>query len=222
MKKIEKSLSLATAYKKWLDNLNSSNTNHPNYNSSDFRFYKDIVANLLWVQKGLCAYTEMYLMDYDRVKPSEWKKGRFKKFDFMGQLDHYDSTLKDDKGWEWTNFFLVHSDVNVKVKGTKKVNAILKPDEATYNPFYYLEYDYSSHFFSPNKERDFSLKLKILDDINALGLNYQPISDYRKEYLKPIIDDVQLGKLTLVEARASLKKFFTSFEMSVTILELDA
>jgi len=105
MRKIEKSLSLATIYKKWLDETNSTGVKHPEYNSSEFRFYKDIVANLLWVQKGLCAYTEMYLMDYDRVKPSEWKKGRFKDFDFMGQLDHYESTLKKDKGWDGLTFF---------------------------------------------------------------------------------------------------------------------
>lgn len=109
----------------------------------------------------------------------------------------------------------------MKVKGQRKINSILKPDESTYDPFYYLEYDYSSHFFSPNKDRDFNLKLKILEDINTLGLNYQPISDYRREYLKPIIDDVQLGKLSLEDARDSLKKFFTSFEMSVNVLDLD-
>ncbi len=222
MRKIDKDLSLATVYKKWLEDKNAKGNKHPEYTSSNFRFYNDIVANLLWVQGGLCAYTEMYLMKVDVVNPTEWKKGRFKDFDFMGQLDHYDSSLKADKGWEWTNFFLVHSDVNVKVKRSKKVNAILKPDVSTYNPFYYLEYDYGTHFFSPNKELDFGLKRKILEDINALGLNYQPIIDYRKEYLKPIIDDMQLGKLSFEEAKEKLFKFYTAFEMSVQTLALNA
>jgi hypothetical protein len=85
-----------------------------------------------------------------------------------------------------------------------------------------LEYDYGTHFFSPNKERDFGLKRKILEDINALGLNYQPIIDYRKEYLKPIIDDMQLGKLSFEEAKEKLFKFYTAFEMSVQTLALNA
>lgn len=219
MRKIQKDATLATAYKKWLDALNKSGKNHPTYTSS-FRFYKDIVANLLWVQKGLCAYTEMFLVNPDIVKPSEWKNGRFKDFDFMGHLDHYDSKLKTDKGWEWNNFFLVHSDVNVKVKGTKKVNSLLKPDEAAYNPFYYLEYDFKAHHFYPNGDRELDLQKKILEDINTLGLNYQPIIDYRKDYLKPIIDDVLLGQLTVEQGKGKLSKFYTAFEMTIQSLGL--
>jgi hypothetical protein len=129
MRKIDKDLTLATAYKKWLQELNKDGKDHPEYSSAN-KFYKDIVANLLWVQKGLCAYTEMFLVDHTDLDPSEWKKGRFKEFEFLGHLDHYDSTLKKKKGWEWTNFFVVHSDVNVKRKGQKPVQGVLKPDES--------------------------------------------------------------------------------------------
>lgn len=217
MKKIEKDLSLATSYKKWLEDLDKSKQNHPEYKSSQ-GYYYDIVANLLWVQKGLCAYTEMYLINPDDVKPEKWEKGKFKKFEFLGQLDHYNSSLKKTKGWEWTNFFMVHSDVNVKRKGSKKVNEVLKPDKKEYDPFYFLEYDFKTHNFVPNRERDFHQQKLILEDINTLGLNFKPIIDYRKEYLMPLIDDMLLGKTTIAEARKKLKNFYTAFEMSISHL----
>ena len=219
MQKIKKELSLAKVYKSWLDGLSKDNKDHPEYKSAT-RFYYDVVANLLWVQKGLCAYTEMYLVDLKHVNPKEWKKGRFNKFEFLGHLDHYDSSLKSKKGWEWNNFFVVHSDVNVKRKGSKKVNGILKPDEGQFSPFYFLQYDFKTHCFVPNSEREFDLQRKILEDINVLGLNFRPIIDYRREYLMPIIDDVLIGKSTLNEARTKLFQFYTSFEMIVKELSI--
>ena len=218
MRKINKKLELATAYKKWLDAINKSGKNHPKYNSSNFRFYYDIIANLLWVQDGLCAYTEMYLINKNHVASNKFTIGKIQRFDFLGQLDHYDSLLKDTKGWEWTNFFMIHSDVNRK-KNDKPVNSILKPDKDDYDPFYFLEYDFRTYNFIPNKERDFDLQLKILQDINFLGLNFQPIIDYRRDELNPIIDKVDLGTMTVAEARRGLKKFYTAFEMSLKHIE---
>lgn len=194
---------------------------HPVYTSSNHRFYYDVVANLLWVQKGLCAYTEMYLIDPKDVTPSKWSSGKFKKFDFLGQLDHYDSSLKSTKGWEWNNFFMVHSDVNTKLKNAKKVNSILKPDSDEYNPLYYLEYDFQTHNFIPNRERTLTEQRRILEDINTLGLNFKPIIDYRREYLNPIIDDVLLGISDLNKAKQKLFKFYTAFEMSIKELKLE-
>jgi hypothetical protein len=220
MQKIAKDLTLATAYKRWLTDLKKSGKDHPQYSSAN-KYYYDIVANLLWVQKGLCAYTEMYLLNQQDVAPGNWNAGKFKKFEFLGQLDHYDSKLKKQKGWEWTNFFVVHSDVNVKRKGQKSTHGILKPDDPKYDPFYYLEYDFKTHNFLPNSERDIPLQHKILEDINTLGLNFKPIIDYRREYLTPLIDDVQLGKLTLVKATQRLKSFYTAFEMSIQSLKLE-
>ena len=49
MQKIDKSLTLATEYKKWLDSINKK-AKHPIYTSSNHRFYYDVIANLLWVQ----------------------------------------------------------------------------------------------------------------------------------------------------------------------------
>jgi len=219
MRKIDKSVTLATAYNKWLNSLNKAGTDHPEYKSSH-KYYHDIVANLLWVQKGLCAYTEMYLVNMNDVEPANWDAGRFKDFDFLGHLDHYDSSLKKKKGWEWNNFFVVHSDVNVKIKGQKKVHGILKPDKPKFNPFHYLEYDFKTHNFLPNRNRDLPLQRKVLDDINTLGLNFKPIIDYRREYLAPIIDDVSIGKLTLAKAKDRLFQFYTAFEMSINSLGL--
>jgi hypothetical protein len=218
MRKINKNLALATAYKSWLEKLAKDGSDHPAYNSANHKFYYDIVANLLWVQQGLCAYTEMYLINPADIEPKKWEKGKFSKFEFLGQLDHYNPSLKDKLGWDWDNFFMVHSDVNVKRKGQKKGNNILKPDEAHYDPLYYLEYDFKTHNFLPNRSRDFDEQQKILEDIHILGLNFKPIIDYRKDYLKPLMDDVLLGKVTIVEARKSLQKFYTAFDMSINNL----
>ncbi len=220
MRKIEKPLSLATAYKTWLDNINMLGNNHPKYNSSNFRFYKDIIANLLWVQKGLCAYTEIYLTNPGIVNPSKWEQGKINNLSFFGQLDHYDSTLKITRGWEWTNFFLVHSDVNMKVKNDIGVNGILKPDSDSYNPFDFLEYNYNNHSFKPNSVKSFEEQKNILAEINVLGLNFQPTIDIRKQYLRPIIDDIELGQKNIEETRERLFQFYTAFEMSILELGL--
>ncbi len=219
MRKIDKKLELATAYKKWIDKLTAENKNHPVYSSSKNKYYYDIVANLLWVQSGLCAYTEMFLMNPADVRPENWKNGAFTKFDFMGQLDHYDSKLKTSKGWDWNNFFVVHTDVNTKVKRDKKFNGILKPDKVDYDPFYFLQYDFKTHFFIPNKTRTIQEQVLILEDIGVLGLNYKPIIDYRKEYLKPLVDEVDLGFSSIEEIRNKLIKFYTAFEMSIIDLK---
>lgn len=219
MKKILKSLTLATEYKKWLDLINKKAA-HPKYNSSNHRFYYDVIANLLWVQKGLCAYTELYLSDVTHLNASKWKSGKFKKFEFKGQLDHYDATLKDNKGWDWINFFMIDSDVNRK-KNDKKMNGLLKPDEDNYDPFYFLQYDFKTHHFIPNNQRTNKEQDKILEEISILGLNFQPIIDHRKKYITPIIDEVSLGIKTVEDARKSLYQFYTSFEMSLRDLKIE-
>jgi hypothetical protein len=219
MKKIDKDLALATSYKKWLEGLKGKK--HPTYTSSNHKYYYDIIANLLWVQQGLCAYTEMFLINKNNVSKEKWAKGGFPKFEFLGQLDHFNPTLKEKKGWEWDNFFVVHSDVNVKRKRDKKINGIIKPDKETYDPFYFLEYDFKQHHFLPNRNRTTKEQDLILEDVNTLGLNFQPIIDYRIEYLKPIIDEVQLGIITIAKARQKLNKFYTAFEMSLSSLGLN-
>ncbi len=220
MQKIEKSLTLAAEYKKWLDGINKKSI-HPKYSSSNHRFYYDVIANLLWVQKGLCAYTELFLCDVKHLDKSNWKNGKFTQFDFKGQLDHYDATLKEKKGWEWNNFFMIDSDVNRK-KNDKKMSGYLKPDQEDYDPFYFLQYDFKTHNFIPNSLRTEKEQDKILEEINILGLNFQPIIDNRKSYITPLIDEVALGIKSYAAVRKNLYQFYTSFEMSLRSLQLQS
>ncbi|MCW3110200.1 MAG: hypothetical protein JWQ09_4706 [Segetibacter sp.] len=220
MQRIDKGNILALVYKDWIDKIESNNEDHPEY-SSKHEFYLDIVANLLWVQKGLCAYTEMMLFDPADLSADKWVNGRFGgKFKFFGHLEHYDESLKKTKGYLWSNLFVAHSDVNTKNKGSKKVNYVLKPDLDNYDPFFLLQYDFRSHHFFPNADRDEDLQIKILEDINVLGLNFQPVVQQRRKKLTSLIESVRLRQKTLIEAKAELFEFYTSFEMSLRALSL--
>jgi hypothetical protein len=84
-----------------------------------------------------------------------------------------------------------------------------------------LQYDFKTHNFLPNSDRNIVLQKKVLDDINTLGLNFKPIIDYRREYLTPLIDDVRIGVLTIKKAKDRLIQFYTAFEMSITSLNLE-
>jgi hypothetical protein len=218
MRKIDKSQILATTYKTWLDSLNEI---HPEYASSSDKYYYDIVANLVWIQGGLCAYTEMILNDKSAVKPEKWKEGGFKKFEVKGALDHYFPNLKKTTGWDWNNFFLIDYDINTKIKGSKIPNGILKPDQENYDPFYFLQYNYDLHKFEANNNRDFDFQLRIKHDIDILGLNYGPIIYLRKVYLQQQFSDLITGHRDLNYIKNNLNQFYTAFEMSMRQLNLD-
>jgi hypothetical protein len=68
MQKIDKSKKVATAYHTWLKSL--KNKKQPPY-SATFRFYKDVLMNLLICQNGLCAYTEMSLLSEADLKKAQ-------------------------------------------------------------------------------------------------------------------------------------------------------
>jgi hypothetical protein len=214
MRKLDKTEILAIGYKNWQDGF-LHNEPHPKYNSSAGKFYYDIIANLIWIQKGLCAYTEFRMQDFTKCTPENWNNNTFKKFDFAGELDHYNPSLKNTQGWLWDNFFLIDSDVNSKkVKGSKKPHSLLKPDKPDFNPCFYLEYDVTSHLFRPSKIRTIDEQNLILHDINALGLNWQPTVERRAKYLNEIINDVKYGVVTFENANLNLFQFFTAFELS--------
>lgn len=215
MRKIDKSELLATKYKKWLDDLATKGKNHPKYNSSDFKYYYDIVANLVWLQAGLCAYSEKQLQDHRKCGPEHWIDGRFNKFPFGGQLDHYDSTLKTKKGWDWDNFFLADSDLNMKHKRENRPHGVLKPDMPDFDPNTYLEYKLPEHIFVPNRNLDFETQEKVLHDLTCLGLNFEPIIDTRKSYLAEYLTDIEYQAQTAEQVREKLYQFFTAFEMAV-------
>lgn len=217
MRKVDKSIILATAYKSWLDTLGET---HPEYTSSNNKYYYDILANLVWIQGGLCAYTEVLLTDKNQVAPEGWNNGRFYKIEVKGALDHYFPNLKKNKGWDWKNFFLIDYDVNSKIKRDTLPNGILKPDEPNYDPFYFLEYNYLKHIFIPNSERDIEFQIKIKHDIDILGLNYGPIVYDREKYLKTLFTEALTGLKEIEEIRTDLYKFYTAFEMSMKQLNL--
>ncbi len=191
MRKLDKQQILSTEYKKWEDDLENNNKNHPKYSSSNGKFYLDIVMNLFYIQKGLCAYTEQELCDEKFYKKENWVNGKYKipddyeKVEFYGQLEHFDESLKSKNGekgkkdWLWSNFFMAQSDTNTKIKGRKSVdkdsdgNYVLKPDELNYNKFDLLEYDYRRNIYRANRNQNRELKTKIERMINeVLGLNY--------------------------------------------------
>jgi hypothetical protein len=220
MQPLDKTQVFAKPYKTWQDNLTATNTNHPAYNSSKGEFYYDIIANLIWVQKGLCAYTEYRLQAFEKCAEKFWDNGKFQKFDFAGELDHYDPTLKANQSWLWDNFFLIDADINSKkVKGNKQPNGILKPDKADFNPADFLEYEIATHLFIPSRLLQPEEQYRVLHDIDTLGLNWQPIKERREEYLNEFLLDVKYKKITFVDAMNKLTQFFTAFRLCREYLE---
>jgi len=211
MRKINKKCNKATKYKAWLD---TKKGKHPKYSSSSFRFYRDIKANLMACQEGLCAYTEIKLDDSDYFKqPAVWENGVYiGDTQIQGQLDHFDFLLKKRrKGWEWSNFFLCHSDIN-NAKLDQPVYDFMKPDGQNYSPYKYLDYNYRLHKFTASpKIRDLNKRAQVEDMIKILGLNYGSIQRLRKKYLNDIFIDFEKDTKGIDEL--SVDMFFTAFEI---------
>lgn len=217
MRKIDKTQILATVYKIWLDKLVQANEDHPAYNSSNGKYYYDIIANLIWVQQGLCAYTELRLQDHSLFALEYWENGKYKQCKTKGELDHYNNTIKERFGWNWDNLFVIDADVNKKWKRSNTPNGILKPDLPNFDPTQLLEYDLSNHFFIPNRNLNFATQELVNQDISCLGLN--AIADIRRMYLSPLIERVKYQQQTFNEAHNELYQFFTAFEMSKNYME---
>ena len=114
MRKLKKTCNLSTVYKDWEEDLKNNNKEHPKYNSTKGEFYTDIFTNLLNIQNGLCAYTEISLCDPDKLTKEKWNNGHFHKQKFSvkpfcsdGALDHFNPDFKNEKAWLWDNFFLI-------------------------------------------------------------------------------------------------------------------
>lgn len=211
MQRIDKTLLLSSEYKQWEESMIES---HSQYNSSNNKYYYDVVMNLLHCQKGICAYTEISLCDEEFYKIECWKDGKYQisKPEFSGALDHFDPSLKKSKGWLWNNFFVVQKDINDKHKRSQSVNDILKPDSATYNPFTLLEYDEHLHVFIANTDLDELTQNQINNMIETLGINLSWVTKKRKNHLRQIIEKVNLGGNWQQEA-ANNHQFFTAFAM---------
>jgi hypothetical protein len=195
MRKIDKTNILSTQYKTWEESLEEQDSNHPKYNSSKNEHYIDVVMNLLNVQGGLCAYTEMMLCSKELLEEDNWQEGRYinRNPEIKGQLDHFDPSLKVGKGWLWNNFFLIDTDINTKVKGKHEVDNILKPDESDYSEDALLEYDLENHIFIANTELDTEIRDRINAMIIKLGINFSPVIDLRKDYLRNILTMKKYG-----------------------------
>lgn len=213
MRKLNKPKILSAKYKKWEEGLQRLGNPHPRYNSSNHRFYNDIVANLLNIQDGLCAYTEMRLCEKQIVNDDNWVDGRFtgNNFEFKGQLDHFDPSLKTENAWLWSNFYVADTDVNTKVKRDKEVDSILNPGSEDYNENNLLDYGCSSHLFIAKSSLSLDEKERVKRMISILGLNYGPIKETRRRFLSDKFKMIELG----VEDSDSvvIDEFPTAFRM---------
>jgi len=202
MRKLDKSIILSRVYKKWEEEF-GLNKNHTKYDSSNNKFYYDVVMNLFYIQKGLCAYTERFLCSEKFYLPNNWTNGKYnfstelKKIEFEGHLDHFDENLKSKnneiegrKDWLWTNFFMINEHTNTVIKTNKSVekddngNYILKPDNLDYNEFELLEYNFDTNMYCANRKQPKHLRMKINKMINeVLGINHDLIVRGRSDIL---------------------------------------
>ena len=213
MKKIDKSRVLSEKYLSWMKELKEE---HPRYSSSH-KYIKDIKMNLLYCQNGLCAYTEELLCDMELIEPKHWSNGRYTtELDnqnlINGDIEHFDCTLKEKQGYLWDNLFMVNSNINCRVKGTKTINPILKPDSTEYDAFKYLEYDDKLNMFKPNKQLSDKDKKDVLDMIETLGLNSNAFK--RAKQIKELKEDFEFD-LDLKEPH----EYITSWKMTLKNLK---
>ena len=212
MKKIDKSKILSKEYFKWMEELKEK---HPKYNSSH-KYIKDIKMNLLYCQNGLCAYTEEQLCDLELLEESYWKDERYihslENEDLInGDLEHFDCDLKESKAYLWDNLFMVNSNINCRIKGTKSVKNILKPDSEEYDPFKYLEFDYKINRFLPNINLSKEEKEKVEEMIEVLGINKNAFK--RAKQIKDLKEDFEFD-----EKLEEPYEYITSWQMTLNQL----
>jgi hypothetical protein len=217
MKKLNKQCHLSSCYRNWEQTFEQQDLDHPPYSSSSGEYYYDIVMNLFHCQCGLCAYTEMRLCSTDVYDEANWKGGRYincnhpERPAFFGQLDHFDSRLKGNKGWLWDNFFMVETNINTKVKRSRSVDPILKPDNPDYDPYERLEYNERLHVFIANVKLPSADQVNINNIILALGINYDPVLDRRRKFINILLKEIEFGISTWDSV--VVDEFPTAFEM---------
>lgn len=194
MQKIDKSQILSTNYKTWHDGLGDI---HDKYTSTKHKYYHDIKMSLLYCQKGLCAYTEDMLCDEKYFEISNWQNGQYntsltqnQKNQIQGDLEHFDESIKPQKAWLWDNLFIVNTYINCRVKHTKPIKNILKPDSSTYDPYIYLAFDYETDVFFPNINLTSQVKDDVFYMIEVLGIN---CVTQRKKQLQEWKDRLDVG-----------------------------
>ena len=212
MRKLDKSVILSSKYKQWEEQVEWGK--HPKYNTQSVKnkYYIDIVMNLLHIQQGVCAYTEISLCDPHKLIQDNWQDGKYRTTSKSvsnickgGELDHFNSTFKNGNSWLWDNFFFIDSDVNRR-KSNLEIDNILKPDSPDYDENKYLEYDTDHHVFIANSDLPEDIQIRVENMIKILGMN--SVAYQRKIYLSEKIFDLKYsGKSVVVDC------FFTAFEM---------
>jgi len=211
MRKIDKSTILSVKYKEWVEGLEVDN--HPEYNSSKNKYYHDIKMSLLYCQKGLCAYTEQLLCDTKYLDQANWDSEKYikvlsieDKHAIQGDLEHFDESLKSDNGWLWDNLFVVVTHNNCRIKGSKSIKPILKPDSPDYDPYKYLTFDSEEGIFGANGALDDAKREEVEYMIKTLGLNC--IADDRKRQIKQWLDMKDMG------IEIDVYRYVTAWEMT--------
>mgnify|MGYP000845477279 FL=1 len=220
MQKISKKISFAKSYERWESEFGSEK--HDAYISSH-KYYEDVLAELLILQGGVCAYSELQLINQSNLNElkNNFNSGKLqsnalRKFRLPIDLEHFDSRLKTDFGWKWSNFFAVYNLINQKDKRNEEdkllkkglhVDTILKSDLESYDPIELLDYDYDLNLFLPNKElsnEDFE-RVKVM--ITCLGLNNAFVKMNRENYYNELNNRIALGE------NPQLYQFFTGWEI---------
>jgi len=178
-----------------MNDLETNKKLHPDYDKYR-KYYNDVKLEALRCQGGLCAYTEMRLCDISIFSEDKWENGRCKtkrKIESFGQLDHFDPTLKKEKGWLWSNFFVVNDHINTVVKHSKSVDYIIKPDSDDYDPFDKIKFDTDTNMFVPNDKKTPKEQARIREMIVTLGINYEPVRTLRKFFIKQLRTTLEFG-----------------------------
>lgn len=218
MKALNKNITKSTQFDTWQKGLTTGF--HPKYTSSSHELYYDIVMELFHIQGGLCAYTEVILCDPQFYDSANWVNGKYTCTvpsghtipEFIGDLDHFDPSLKKTDGWDWNNFFMIHSNINRK-KSTKTVTTLLKPDLITYNATNLLSYEPRKNLFTPNFNNTAITSAQyqdIQDAIDVLGINHSTIKHQRKLILRKKQAEVESGSSTW---KAGIEQFPTAHAM---------
>ncbi|MFY7911456.1 MAG: hypothetical protein ACOVO2_17970 [Emticicia sp.] len=211
MQKIDKNYDeiLSTKYKSWVDNLEKQGQKHPESRT----YYDDVVMDLYRCQRGVCAYTEMFICPSSLYHKTNWKEGKyeisdeaeFKRTDHFGDLEHFNPDLKSNQYWLWDNFFMIHSKIN-GLKSNKAIVSYLKPDLADYSPEKYFEYDDVTHRFIPNTDIEDEIKRseiqRMIDEI--LFLNHGVVRNERESFINEIKQKIKFGSTYKID------RFFTA------------
>lgn len=209
MKKIDKNIKFAKAYKNWIEDTKTFSK------YSGQKFKNDILAELLIAQKGLCAYTEYSFdlseKDIAEIKEQFDKNGKFSGNtpDVSAELDHfYPKKNNEIKLYDWDNFFAVWTPINQKCKKANEPDTILKPDSKNYEVEKYLDYNKKEHKFVPNyklNDDEFEKVNYMINDV--LCMNWGEIVRKRKKYISETIEKWKTNNNT------EITQFPTAFEM---------